>query len=272
MRRNRLTMIVVLMLLLTAAAAAAHDLFLKPDRFHAAPNTTARIAVLNGTFTSSESAVTWDRVADARVITPAGSQPIVEDQWMTAADRSDLRVDVGEAGTYVIGVSTDPRVLRLGAEDFNTYLATEGVPEILELRRREGELDQPASERYAKHVKTLIQVGERRTDGFSTVLGYPAELVPLVNPYALTAGDDLSVRALVDGRPVPDLVLIAGGRTPSGGVIDDAQVRTGTDGMARIRLESAGQWYVKFIHMIRVPADSAADYESKWATLTFEIR
>ena len=32
-----------------------------------------------------------------------------------------------------------------------------------------------------------------------------------------------------------------------------------------------GQWYVKFIHMARIASDSI-DYESKWASLTFEIR
>jgi hypothetical protein len=30
-------------------------------------------------------------------------------------------------------------------------------------------------------------------------------------------------------------------------------------------------WYVKFIHMARVREDSV-DYESKWATMTFEVR
>jgi hypothetical protein len=29
---------------------------------------------------------------------------------------------------------------------------------------------------------------------------------------------------------------------------------------------------VKFIRMVPVSADTAVDYESKWATLTFEIR
>ena len=36
-------------------------------------------------------------------------------------------------------------------------------------------------------------------------------------------------------------------------------------------IDKPGRWYVKFIHMVRVNA-ADADYESKWATVTFELR
>jgi hypothetical protein len=49
-------------------------------------------------------------------------------------------------------------------------------------------------------------------------------------------------------------------------------VRTDADGVARVWLRSSGIWYVKFIHMERVTADTTIDYESKWATLTFQVR
>jgi hypothetical protein len=39
-----------------------------------------------------------------------------------------------------------------------------------------------------------------------------------------------------------------------------------------VPLNSAGQWYVKFIHMTKVVGDTALDYESKWASITFELR
>jgi len=44
-----------------------------------------------------------------------------------------------------------------------------------------------------------------------------------------------------------------------------------TAGIARFVLNRAGKWYVKFIHMVPVSHDSV-NYESKWATLTFEVR
>jgi hypothetical protein len=35
--------------------------------------------------------------------------------------------------------------------------------------------------------------------------------------------------------------------------------------------DAAGRWYVKFVHMVRA-TEPGLDYESKWATLTFEMR
>lgn len=48
-------------------------------------------------------------------------------------------------------------------------------------------------------------------------------------------------------------------------------LRTNADGTVAVSLPRAGRWYVKFIHMKRSD-DGRVDYESKWATITFEIR
>ncbi|MBC8136456.1 MAG: DUF4198 domain-containing protein, partial [Fibrella sp.] len=133
------------------------------------------------------------------------------------------------------------------------------------------ELEKAAREQYSKHVKALIQVGATRTSGYCAELGYPAELVPLNNPYSLRVGGNLRVKAVVEGEPVPNQVVIAGGRTPGGARIAQRTVRTNRDGEASIRIGSRGAWYVKFIHMEKVARDTI-DYESKWATLTFGVR
>jgi hypothetical protein len=70
----------------------------------------------------------------------------------------------GTPGTYVIGASLAPREISLPAEDFNSYLEHDGIPDILEARTRRGELTRPAHERYQKHVKAVIQVGATRVD------------------------------------------------------------------------------------------------------------
>ena len=228
--------------------------------------------VLNGTFSKSEGAVTRDRLRDLSVVTPDGVSRLDTAAWQAAGDTSVLTVQTGVPGTYVVGASLRPRELRLEAKDFNTYLATDGVPDVLAARRRDKELDRPARERYHKHVKAVVQVGDARTEGHQTALGYPAELVPLDNPYALRPGGVLRVRALVDGRPVANQLVVSGGRMRSGGRIAQRSVRTDSAGVARVRIGSRGAWYVKFIHMERATADTTIDYESKWATLTFGVR
>jgi uncharacterized GH25 family protein len=95
------------------------------------------------------------------------------------------------------------------------------------------------------------------------VLGYAAEIVPLENPYTLGRGAPLRVRCLVDGRPVANQTVLWGG------ALAQRSTRTDADGVAQVTLDAAGRWYVKFIHMVRA-TQPGLDYESKWATLTFE--
>ncbi len=77
---------------------------------------------------------------------------------------------------------------------------------------------------------------------------------------------------LVDGKPVGNQYVLYGGSTPSGAGIAMRSARTDSAGVVSIRLSSAGTWYIKFINMARLSGDPKADYESKWATLTFQVR
>ena len=259
----------------TAAIGLSHDLFLKPAAFVVAPNATVTLTALNGTFTTSEGTVTADRLIDLAVVGPAGRIRGDTALWRAQGKASTWQAKVGATGTYVLGASLRPRLITLDGAKFNAYLADDGLPDILAARRASGESAKPATERYAKHVKALVQVGAERTATFGTVLGYPAELVPLDNPYAETkAPRTLRVKAMVDGAPIADQVVLAGGRTASGARIAPQTVRTDTQGVATIAIGTRGVWYVKFIRMVRVPAAprDSVDYESKWATLTFAVR
>ena len=268
---RRIAISVAAMLLAVVAIADAHDLFFKPTLFHLAENTEAVIPVLNGTFSKSENSILRARIRDISIVGPAGRFRADTTSWSDAGDTSRLRFRTAASGTYVVGASTTPSMIALKAKDFNQYLSDDGIPDVLAARRKSGGLQKPAKERYHKHIKTLLQVGEARTNAYATELGYPAELVPLQNPYSLKAGATLSLRCLVDGKPMPNQFVQVGGRTPSGGRIPMRGLRADSTGVVHVRLQSAGVWYVKFINMTPQKADTV-DYESKWASLTFEIR
>ncbi len=268
----RRTILIAGMLLLVASVALAHDLFLKLDTYFLQPHARVRIPVLNGTFTKSENFVAPGRLADISVVSPAGRTRLLPTAvWSPGPDSTSLLgLELGDAGTYVAGASTRPRELDLSAEEFNGYLEEDGIPDVLAARRAAGELGKGARERYSKHVKAVFQVGDARSDGFNTVLGYPAEIVPLENPYASGRRTTLRVRCLVDGRPVANQTVLWGGDR-GGEVLAQRSTRTDADGMVELTLDAAGRWYVKFVHMVRA-TQPGLDYESKWATLTFETR
>ena len=257
---------------LVAASAGAHDLFLKPRHFFAPPNSDVPILVINGTFTKSENSITRDRLISIGVRGPGGATAIDTSDWDASGDTSRLTVRVGESGTYAIAASTRPRMIELTAKEFNEYLRTDGIPDVLEARRRRGELQRGARERYHKHVKGIVQVGATRTDEPADAFGHPAELVPVDHPYQVRVGQTLRVRALVDGQPAANQYVVAGGRTWAGGRIVQRGVRTDSMGVARIPIRARGAWYIKFIHMTRLENDAEADYESRWASLTFGVR
>ncbi|MEO8335925.1 MAG: DUF4198 domain-containing protein [bacterium] len=272
-RPLRSTVIACLLIVASASLAFAHDLFLKPDAFFVAPNGTVAVTALNGTFSTSEGSVTRDRLIDIAIAGPAGRTKADTSTWSEKGKASHWKAKVGAAGTYTLGASLKPRIIALAAKDFNAYLADDGLPDILAARRKDGELAKPSRERYSKHVKALVQVGDAHSASYGIVLGYPAEIVPLSNPYETGKGT-LRIKALVDGKPMADQVVIAGGRTPAGARLKEQSVRTDAQGIASIALNANGTWYVKFIRMVRIPvsAKDSVDYESKWATMTFAIR
>jgi len=271
--------------LLTLAAmiapALAHDLFLKLDSYFVKPNDKVSISVLNGSFSASEGAVTYARLADVSVISPDGTRSKVAEADFTKDEKiAYLNFTPTAEGTHVAGLSTMPREIELSGKDFNEYLAHDGIPDTLAERRRNKELTKPARERYSKHVKIIFQSGGSLTDTYQTELGYPVEIVPMDNPYSLKVGDTLRFRCLKDGRPLANQFVMTGyDRRPSTAtattktaVRSQPSLRTDRDGVARVKLTAAGRWYVKFIQMTRLTGDPKLDYESKWASISFEVK
>lgn len=143
-----------------AAVASAHDMFLRAERFVVPANSEIVIRLLNGTFSESENAIVRSRVRDATVAGPRARVPIDMSTWTESGDTTTFKVRVGGTGTYAIGVSTRPSMIALPADTFNMYLQDDGIPDILAQRRTRKELEKPARERYHKHVKALLQVGD----------------------------------------------------------------------------------------------------------------
>lgn len=264
------TIFAVSLSLLLVASIFGHDLFLKSDSFFLRPNSKFSVKVMNGTFQQSEGAVSFARLQDVSVVANGKRTKPVEKDFTKNETTSFINLTTGAAGTYVVGLSTMHREIALKAADFNNYLKEDGLPDTLEERRKTGELGKDAKERYSKHVKAIYQVGGKRSDDYKTVLGYPVELVPQQNPYKLKKGDTIEILCLKDGKPLADQVVLAG-REHGGKVSVAPELRSDAKGIVKLKLDGPGKWYVKFINMIKL-TDPDLNYESKWTTLSFELR
>lgn len=268
---RRATSILVLAIFSFATLARAHDLFLKLDSYFLKPDSMAVVRLLNGTFTRSDGAVARDRFRDVSLFSNGSRKSGVEIfTWRDEAKTTLMEIQTSAPGTYLVGASTKPKELDLKAAEFNDYLRHDGIPDTLAARRRNKELNKDVRERYSKHVRAVFQVGDKLTDDYKQPLGYPVEIIPQQNPYALNVGQTIQVLCTREGKPLINQFVMAGWESP-GAKLHTIATRTDANGLAHFRLKAAGKWYVKLIHMTPL-ADPDLNYESRWATLTFEIR
>lgn len=283
-----------LFLLLAFVVLCSHDLYIKMDNYFLKPNQEATLNLYNGTFEKSENTITRDRILDASILFQGKRLNIDPSQW-TDKDSTitQFKFTPIESGTYLTGVSTKARNIELTAEKFNSYLEHDGVLDMLKDRTDKNLLDQDAIESYEKHVKAIYQVGDMKTNDWSTALGYPIEFVPQSNPYEKNTGEDLDVQLLLDGKPIANQLVYADYIKVShdhdhGHSHDDEhkhshddaddhthtgnqQLRTNDQGMVTVNLPEDGIYYLRTIHMVNVTDSDALTHRSKWATLTFEV-
>jgi uncharacterized GH25 family protein len=172
-------------------------------------------------------------------------------------------------GVQVLGYFSNPSWIELPAEKFNEYLKEEGLDAVLALRARRNESGEPGREAYSRCAKSLLVSGAHGGGRGDRPLGFPLELVAERNPYELEAGEDLPVRLLWQDHPLAGALVVAMNR---GNPAEKLSARTDAEGRVRFRIESGGFWLIKAVHMVRAPEKSPADWQSYWASLTFEAR
>ncbi|MEL6142662.1 MAG: DUF4198 domain-containing protein, partial [Bacteroidota bacterium] len=187
----------------------SHDMFLKLEDFHLPSNAQASIHLYNGTFERSENVIDRNRMLDVSLVGNGVRTQVDSTQWSEKDSVTILNFTTGSEGTWVAGVSTRPRNIEMAAADFNGYLEHDGVLDMLNWRKENNALDQDAIEKYSKHVKTIFQVGNKKTDDWLTVLGYPIEFIPAINPYDLHAGDTFEALLLWQGESLANQLVYA---------------------------------------------------------------
>lgn len=262
----------VLVLLSLAILSTSHELFLKTDSHFLEPNSSVQLYLLNGTFDNSENAITTDRIIKPKVIGPDYNLEPKEGQFTIADKITYLNFTIGEEGTYVAGISTLPRVLEMDADAFNTYLEHEGLENTIAERKVQKTENKGARERYSKHVKSLLQVGQKSSIDFMKPLNYPIEFVPMNNPFEINIGDAVAFKLLRNGKPLANHIVHYSTAVPGQDTHENENsLTTNEKGLFSIKPNKKGKWYVATIHMEKKSGEDV-DYESNWATLTFEIK
>lgn len=172
-------------------------------------------------------------------------------------------------GLYTIVYTSNQEPVQLDAKKFNDYLTQEGLEPIRDLRAKRGQSEAPDREVFSRCAKALVQAGGgAAAAGWNRELGMRLELIPGENPYMLTDSQILPVRLLYDGKPLQGALVTAFTKERPGAKIS---VRSDAKGRVDLKIDRPGTWLVKSVHMIPAARESGADWESFWASLTFEV-
>ena len=258
---NRSRSALTLLGLMLAGPAMAHDFWIEPSKFRPAPGERVAVRLRVGQNLKGDPVPReLGRIERFAAVGPAGEAEV---RGVEGVDPAGWVSPAGPGLHWLVFDSNHASVEQAGPK-FDSYLGEEGLERIRKLRKGAG----PVKEIYSRCAKSLLRVGLRDeipSSGYDRVLGLELELVPEKNPYALKPGEALPVRLLYHGKPL-DGALVVGIASPG------AKVSTRTaGGRASLVLDRPGLWLIKVVHMVPAPEGSGAEWESLWASLTFEL-
>ena len=232
----------LLLLLLVAGSASAHDFWIEPSTFRPAVGDTVTAALRVGENFEGETVPRSGQLIDTFVARDARSERDVVG-FENVDPAGLLRIDA--PGSTVVGFRSKGWTHTLSATKFSQFLREEGCSARIGKAER-------VNERFFRYAKTLLEVspGEDRLLGFR---------------YEILRESATTFRVLYEDAPMANALVVGLNREGK-----RVEARTGADGRATLKL-GQGVWLVKSVHVVRAPAGSGADWESLWASLTFEI-
>jgi uncharacterized GH25 family protein len=251
------------LLLILCTSLRAHDMWIQPANFSPAAGDIVSLRLLVGQdFLGDPLPRDPTLIRQFVVQDHAGRKPVIGRDGANPAGF----IRVAEPGLNVVGYFSNPSSVEETAQQFNKYLTDEGLDTAAALRASRKQTGSNVRELFTRCAKTLVAADG--TGGADTALGFTLELVAERNPYTLHAGEELPLRLTYESHPLAGALVIAMNRhNPA----DKIRARTGSDGRVKLRLPASGMWLVKAVHMVPAPPASQADWQSYWASLTFNL-
>ena len=269
MTRSSVRFLVCCTALLTPGAAFAHDFWIEPSTFRPAVGANMAASLRVGQDFVGDAVPRSAQLMDAFVVRDATGERAIGG-FENRDPAGILRID--KPGLAIIGYRSKAYPLELAADKFEQFLKTEGLERISAFRAQRGESQKPDREYFFRYAKAIVVAGcgagnpacARRQDCLRHTFHYRYELIPETDPMA---SSPLRVRVLFEGKPLANAFVTAIHRDDPAARVS---ARSDASGRVTLSLPRSGVWLVKSVQMIAAPAGSNADWESLWASLTFE--
>jgi uncharacterized GH25 family protein len=249
------------LLFAAASAASAHEFWIEPSTFNPASGARVDIRLCVGDgFEGWPLPRNERRIERFEAIGRSGNLPLLGIDGADPAGVARLPMP----GGYIVAFESKYTLAEMPAEEFSAYLKEEGLEQILKLREHRGESQRDARDAYSRHAKALIRVGESQEELVDRAIGLTLELIAGREQ----PGGERSFQLLHEGKPLANVLVTA---TLLGAAPGDLHARTDKHGRATFSLQASGVWRIDAVHMIKARDALPADWESLWASLTFEL-
>ncbi|HEY9046229.1 MAG TPA: DUF4198 domain-containing protein, partial [Ohtaekwangia sp.] len=182
--------------------------------------------------------------------------------------KDHLEFTLPEEGTHLLAMQSIKTFYEQDADKFNAELKENGLDDVLAAREKAGATGKPGRELYSQLTKVLLQAGAKRDDTYKKVIGFPIEIVPERNPYALKAGENMRFKILWNKKPLFGVRVKVWNRKE--GLTTLQNIYTEQDGTMETRISNKGTWMVSVVYM--APSkDTQAEWMSYRCNLVFGV-
>jgi uncharacterized GH25 family protein len=231
-----------------ASLARAHEFIIKPTQPHVQPGTRLSFNLMSTHFF-----MTGEEVEAVKTVKA----------WLVEGDKNTLVELKENHALKTLDGSAAPG--RKGVAILAGHLQ-----EPLGTARMEGSQRSQRIKRH-KFAKALIAVASADDDGYKKALGHMLEIVPASNVMKVRAGDELSFKILLDGKPVRSQVLATYDGFSRHSMTFAYATESTADGVAAVKISHPGIWMVRVEKRIEANAKEF-DLLGLKATLVFFVQ
>jgi hypothetical protein len=254
--------------LLAASPAGAHEFWMTATPFAVPTGGNADVTLHVGQYFEGDAIpLSGEYVTDFHRYSAAGAEDLI--RRVPRSSRGGMSVAFKTPGAHVLAIDTHPNFVTLSEDQFNYYLADEGLNTIKQFRAERGTATNRNRERYRRHIKALVKVGGKSDETVLMHTGQRLEIVPLSNPFDVQAGTPHRFQVVYEGKPLPRVLVKAWNKHE----MQTLAIRAiaNAEGVVSLNLPFRGVWMLSAVHMLPAINDPALDWQSLWANLSFEL-
>ena len=255
---------------ISASIATAHEFWIEPERYQVAADDKIVARFKNGENFEGVNLGYFDRRTQRYELASGGRVAPVTPRL---GDNPALNVTPPGDGLAVVLHETTPSYVTYKTwEKFQTFADHKDFPDWRATHTRLGFSEPPFKERYTRHAKALIAVGDGA--GADARYGMMTEFVALTNPYDPDFDGVMRVQVYFEGAVRPDAQVEVFDRAPDDSVAVTLH-RTDADGIATIPVVAGPDYHFDAVVLEPIDADAEPDatavWDTYWAALTFAV-